>query len=772
MWKKKLKKRKTQFIFIGLILFVLSAILSMCLCYTLELKEFAKTSLTEENCPDAFITAIGSDVLSGEIEDTEVRKKILRESAITGVTVSVPIIFQENSISLYHQMMLNASQYKDWGYIWPDCGMETMPGKNEVWIAKKVSISQNIKLGDTLTLAYDTPVTLTVTGIYKAGFAPAVSNAFAPILVSPELIAEHPEETVSSIFAVDVQNYNEETMYEIADQYDYDRQVLTRDKLQNQVSTFSSLLSGFGVVSVFLVFLIALVVLRFLVKNNLMQEFREIGIYKSLGFSQREIRGFYSKGCAVVGVLSIFPGVLASLPMTYALGAISTQCLDHFRITGISIFTGGLVFLVLFFLFMLNVRIALLRTAKISPVEAIREGLTQSDQAMAHGPFRSACSNPCVAINQIFQYKKTSFLTCLIFASSLFLCLMFSRVLYTFHHPEEVTDCWFAIPEGNCYLTGNLTDEVFDALSMDSSVEKETHGYLGYAPVLSSRQFPELSLREVRFDVYSDATPSITGIPIAKGTEPVHSDEIAITTALASKLSLKPGDYLSLTVLDTEGEKVNGDFKSTTKEFFITGLYHSLFSQQGIMILENGIKTLVPSYQTDMCFLTLKEGTSFEVFRDRLQTQFSSVSLDKHWFSMENSTQTIQSMIVTVSSILMGVFALFFLINILILLFLEQNSRRHSHAVLKALGFSSHTLVRISLWKFSLLSVAGTIAALLLHAFVTNMILSAIMPDGFLSSFSVTALVVGFFYLVLLLLAWLLARNTVTRISLRKELIS
>lgn len=170
MWLKKIRCHKLQFFLIGLVLFVAAALLSLCLCFSAELSAFSKQAINRYNCPDAYILSVGTQSFADHFTDDHWKEEVAGVSALTGKTVTAPVRYQGNDITQLYDMALSADRYQYFGYLTLQAGIiePEGPGKGQVWLSETQTSPNRIQLGDTVSLRYDTPIDLTVTGIYRS----------------------------------------------------------------------------------------------------------------------------------------------------------------------------------------------------------------------------------------------------------------------------------------------------------------------------------------------------------------------------------------------------------------------------------------------------------------------------------------------------------------------------------------------------------------------------------------------------------------------------
>lgn len=751
MWLKKLKRKKLQFFMVGLVLFATTMIFAMCLCFTAELSTFSKKCLTQENSPDVFIVSTKSRELKDNITNQAVKDNIESVTTLGGKAVSVPITYDGSNIALYWNMMLSSDDYRDWNCMEVsegDTGAMT-PKEGEVWIAKKMADPNGIKIGDTIVLEYSKPLKLKVTGFYTAKFAPAATMTYAPLVVSKQDLSKVENEPDAALFAVNLHNESSIAVDSLTENYPYCECSFTREGLQKQVTNIASIIGGMGALAAMVIFVIALIIIRFIIKSNLLKEYRSIGIYKSLGYSSKKIRSFYLKGYLLVGIIAILAGTLAALPFAYELGIMCTEYIAGFKLTFTSARICMIVIVLLMGLLCLNVLMSLRRVKKITPVEAITVGITSTEKKLTRSIIKNAKSPISIAINEIFKYKKSSVMVLLVLTFCIYLSMLFTMGAYSSYMMSENSNQWFNVPKCNTYVMGDVNDDVVDWINNSNYVDSMVYGNISYSVDL---RFPQYNgkINNVSVNIFNDVSYEKTKIPTTKGNLPKRADEIAAQNKLLETLGKQVGDYIKL--------EING----VLKEYLISGSYNSMLDENGIILTREAMKQSVPEYKSAMCFVKLKDKSEFEAFKHDMQNQFSGISIDQNWKAMDNVTSSIKGMLISVCDILIVIFILFAILNIVIVLLMENESKHRQHGILKALGFTNGYIMKKNLCKFIILSVISTGAALAMHLLVSKKLMEAMVINAFSDSYPLL------FGLVSGILGLIVLATVIINLSLRK----
>lgn len=329
MWIKKLKKKKIQFIVLGLILAFATMLLSACLSFSIEVEQYTKEQFSREYNSDVFLYATGGT--------SDYIRPLLKEQDSTATLTTYNGYFID-SLPMYHKETLVSD------YITPLFALEledinsmpyqmkvvssnttaNSPAPGEVWVQKIVADNHDIKVGDTFTIR-GISHELTVSALVNDNTKPVSmsTGAFIYFNKADNSIFEsrQPLEFISIISDQDIDTLSQW----IEDHYTGDHYAILKSTLNDlkiRATLMTSLVSKLGTLTSLFMFLITIIIVLFFIRNTILNEYGAIGTYKSVGFSTAEIMGFYMKAYSAVGILSIIIGALLGLPVSIFIGNI------------------------------------------------------------------------------------------------------------------------------------------------------------------------------------------------------------------------------------------------------------------------------------------------------------------------------------------------------------------------------------------------------------------------------------------------------------------
>lgn len=753
MWLKKMRHKRLQLFLIGLVLCVSAGIFNLCFSFTMEFLSFSKDAINEQNCPDSYLLTIGTQKFEDHFTHEDYLDEIESVKALTGRAVTVPIKYKGNDISMYYDMLLVADTYEDWGYLELVDGLNGTqpPQEGEIWISETIAVPNGLVLGDEITLLYDTPLALRVTGFYRSTCFPK-SLGYAPMLVSKNQLDHITTGEDAAFFAVDIKDYSNDKMKSLLSDTPHFVLNRTRDDVQLSLIEFSGILGGIGIMATFIVFIVTMIIVGYIIKSSLVKEFKNIGVYKSLGYNSKQIVRIYMNGYLLVGFVAITIGVFIALPAVTLMGKVSTEFIDGFTLSSTSLKISILSIVFLLTVLWINLKKSFKRVKTISPVEAITVGLTSSQKKLSPSVIKNAKSPMAMAINEMFKYKKSTGLMILSITACMYLSMLFGMIWYSSFSMIDNSNLWFCLPENDVYIAGTISEELITYLDENQYVENMVYGDFSYKQEIKVEGYEDL-VNYIRFDTYSDFSNDSTGIKLLEGDIPSKADEVLVGDTLLNTINLKKGDSLKLTL------------NNITKDFVIIGSYQTVADNgMKIMLPTIAVKSIISDYASSRAYIKLYDMDQYQEFKNEVEDIFPEVVVDEKWLAMENSVETTRAMLESISIVLISAFIIFSVLNIIIVILMDSKQSRRKLGILKSLGFTTEYIVKQNISKYFIVSILSSALALVLHLATSRKLTASILIDAFVNSpLVLTSLIAGF--TVLILLATFLCGLTIKNIS-------
>lgn len=594
-----------------------------------------------------------------------------------------------------------------------------MPGPNEIWITAKMANILNIKVGDSIVLkladksvemkvvkiAADTVFGGSTTNIYRmwCGYGqlsdlPLATNNVVSYL---EIRFKEYSRQAEQDFIRDAEAYFD---MPIADT------VYTYDRIRSgYTSPYQMVGAVLCLVSVVLsVTIIALTL--FLIKSDIDEDIRNIGIYKSLGMTGMQISGVYLVCYGIVG----FAGA--------ALGSVIGGLLNKSIISGIlrniGIYavpftqTNGYRFLVCLIVLTAVLTIcfcAVFRVQGLNASHAIRRGTWQTKERDMKEPKEISYNGRFsfelyYAVRGLWN-KKTRYAyiagVSLVIGCLTVICM---GCLNAIRNIDKEPEIWGFIKD-DIYVTSlenTPVSSIIDDLEKDGRVNY-TYGankvYVKYKPDNSG------TWQSITTEVYELPWNDAINDRSIYGRRPQKEDEIGVGLTLAEEYGLEIGEKIELAV---NGEK---------KEYEITGIFQTLSNYGNIIrMVTNDLDRFVQAdgkYGDYMLVLSagIDKWEYAEELNEKYAGKFSFIAAKSNG---ENIAGLLAPAVGTVLTILLSISVLI-TVNLTFLLIRREQKLI---GLLKAIGMTSWQILKIYLWRNCLAAIVGNSLGLILGMFI------------------------------------------------------
>ena len=238
----------------------------------------------------------------------------------------------------------------------------------------------------------------------------------------------------------------------------------------------SSIIGGIGLITGIILVIMLMLILKSNIKNNILREYKSIGIYKSMGYSSKKIRRIYSYGYGLVSIISSLIGIIISIPMIGYICNIAFKNIGTYSFDGISVGIMLMTFLIFNLIVYITVYSVLSCINKIKPVEAINIGVTSSKEKLKKSLIKNNSSSFCMAINDIFKYKKSNFISLIVFILVFYISIFYLNIAYSMSSLDDNLYKIFGTANSDLIISApsdieNSISEVKEYIDLDSRVD-------------------------------------------------------------------------------------------------------------------------------------------------------------------------------------------------------------------------------------------------------------------------------------------------------------
>ncbi|MDD5934027.1 MAG: FtsX-like permease family protein [Clostridiales bacterium] len=747
MWLRKIQRKKLQYSLVALILFFTSMILSGCLIFTVESSVFLNRYYSKGNLPDTFAIVKTTEAVNmlqkAEKENEHIKidrvwdgVDVLNMYAINGKEKSAFYTYFYQ-IEDYTNEIVDISIYK---------GEETKaPKDGEIWISKVFADLNDIKVGDLLTIQH---INYRVGAIVKNPLAPSSTVSIMPAFCNKNTYEKMKVNNgdIHMVFLTSdkegVEYSNEFVKTVLKDQPESISYVESRKEKLDSIHIIGLLFGGIGAIASIMIFVVSLVIVKYIIKSNISKEYHVIGIYKALGDSNKKIQGIYLKSFSLIGMIGISLGavvgiLIANFMYRSLLGNLTNVGFTYLTVI---VILGTIVALMLVLIVSLRSSVNIVR--KISPVEALRMGMTSTKKKLTRSVIKNAHSPFAVAVNEIAKYKWNSILVIFLLSVSFFLSLFFINMKNSMEKSSEHGDKWFSIPKADATISGTMSDELAEYLQTSDYVASYQKGNVLVNFDFAGPEDANIDFKSLMCSIFDDPSTETTKIPYASGRAPQNAHEIAFTRVILKDSPYQVGDYITMTI--------NG----YQDAFLITGMFDSMMNNKRATILQSDIYEQFSNSEQDnitYMFVKLNDSVPYDEFVTDITNHVDGISVNQVLPEIKAAADSVVTMARPICLVLVLVFILFSIINIINLLAMEQINHRTLYGILKSLGFSNAYICMKSTIKIMLLTIVSVAIALtaFLASFQKLFLLGAGVDGAVISTVDTIVVVAIIFALIL-----------------------
>ncbi|MGE7129873.1 ABC transporter permease [Lysinibacillus xylanilyticus] len=479
---------------------------------------------------------------------------------------------------------------------------------------------------------------------------------------------------------------------------------------------------AFGVAMLF----ISLFIIGFSISDAILTNYKTIGVIKSLGLTSRKISATYVLQFALLSVVSIIPGLIASTilsrviiesSLSYLKSGKHLTIIQDFRIT-------MLLAVIILVIVILTAFIYSNKTRHVEPVQAIKYGMSEFansklNRRLNNSNRLSNFVNLQIGIKNITKNMKSSILIIVLTAITSAILVFSAVMLNSFISIKQNTPA-FGYDSSHVVVTisneATFSKRQFEQF-LRSDERIKNHAWLDqFTGVLPNEPNQPLNIKVDTLEGSFDAA----GYETISGRNPVNKNEIAIGLNVAKALHKNLGDIVEVYI---EGKQ---------HHLIVTGIYQSIANMSNsARITADVIKVYNATYSASkQSMINLVDETLSDQIVDDLNNNFkSSVSAETQQTSLDNVFKVVVAVLIIPLSVI-GI--LFITVTFIIIYSVSRiNVRKESgtYGIFKSIGMTSNT-IRWSITSGILfLSSLGTIFGIFIGIKVIPVALKIILLE-------------------------------------------
>lgn len=725
MWLKKLKNKKLQCFLISALLFLSSLIFTSSLSMVTSINDYVNKFYSNEKFYELIFYNANENSKNDVLNWCENNSKINDVKAMDAFISGNDLYYKGENLKLimYDIVPLQDTKNLPFGLTKiKSLNSSSAPREGEIWITQLMADNYNITLGDNLNFKTEVKeVTLKVSAFINDSLQPSSTTSLILLYTHSSSATDfNSYEKVPLIFVdtkngvnlVDIGKDITSTIKVGGYAFDKDLLILT-------ATMTSFMIGGMSLLASILIFIVSVLLIRFIIWNNILKEYKSIGIYKALGFSRKEILKVYITGYSLTAFIGSTLGALCSIPIINIIASKILKYIGDFHSVKIN-FSVILATIILFtFIVIINLYFVIKRTNKISPVEAIRTGTTSSRKKLKKSFIKNSTAPMALAINDMFKYKTTTVFITLALALSLTIVMIFGNANVTVAKMKANNHIWFGLPKNDVTISAPTIaksvalKEILQTIEKDKRVKNYVYGSMLLTNVvLDTKKYP---IKTTLYNVVAmNSYNSELGFSTIEGRNPQSSKEVSVSLKILKEAGLTVGDYMELSI---------NNKKDT---YFISGSYTSMMSNgYGIRLMNSAIQKEFPEFIGSEIFVTLKNIADLEDFKTYINEKYSFLDASDIHPMLKYTIESIPGTVLPMTVLLILVFIAFGSITILNIIIMNIRDNRRNFGIMKALGFTSREIRNRYLYRILILTLFSIVVAVSLNLTIARPMIAA-----------------------------------------------
>lgn len=460
---------------------------------------------------------------------------------------------------------------------------------------------------------------------------------------------------------------------------------------------------------------ILVIVIRFKIQNTIVEDMKNIGAYKAIGYTGIQILLSLMLPYLIIGGIGGILGIGLSnllLPFLSYMFAIQTGLTWH---QGLDALCVSMTLLFLMLIISLITMVTSMKAKKLTPIVALRSGFYTHNFKRNHVPLdkHKATLTVLLAMKALIQNLKANVMVSIVISAiafaSVFAGVLFYNISYQFDNflfasSGDIADIIVESKTHEDHL--RLKKDLEKISGVDHSVDFYTDNAFqcGHEVVIcyTSENFLHLRSQQVLY----------------QGRFPKYANEVAIGGLLASKLHKEPGEMITLKKGDKE------------QEYLITGLIQGAnYMGHDVAITEEGYRLFVKDYEARTLNIYTKDKQEIEDTIQYIKQHYSSniIGIQNNRKVVEASMGSYRDIVSALVCVIAGI-TLF--IIILIMYLVQKTSilqRKQEFGILKAIGYTSKQLIHQIALTSLMVFVIGAMTGAILGYYLINPLLSMLL---------------------------------------------
>lgn len=757
--KNDIRKRKGQSIVVLLLSFLITVLMATTVSVLFKCNQTYDRMTEKLKTPEVINIYAGNQAEEGE----SVYEKLLEQPEVKSAFLEKIILMSNN----------NSVKFSDEDWYTSSVFLRVKPREytlaegsssgRGIFLPISLKTSQQVKLGDTVTLKFGNEnLKLSVEGFFEDSFLGSSMIGIKQLFLTKEGFDEIQKETYSEpyrgrLLGMWLEPHGGESFSSVMKSLNEQTKVTSTGMMYMErtlLKTGAMLLTNILMVLIFLFSLLLLIILlitiRYMIASSLEDDFKEIGILHSLGYTKGNLIAGKMIQTIVLSVIGSVCGLAASVFTAPVLGGFALDGSGIMWHGGIHLPSAAAAVGCVFLFVLLVTWLSMRKIRKLSTVQAIRNGneamyfrkryqISMESIYFLPLPLRLAVKNISVRLPQYL-------LLVVVCGFMIFSMVSISAMNENMHDVKKMSSLFGSmVSDISIVDTSEKTEADTKRFTAFMEELKKTEGI--YVLFSYDQQYMSIDGQKMILSATSKFVDGNHQEPF-EGRVPKYDNEIMMTEIAAEYLGKKIGDTVEI---------VEGDRDA---EFLITGYYQSSNDAGKIAgVTYEGYKKLLPDYKYNSCELLLNKNTDAAQMIKDIKTMAKEQGLQ---IKAENVEDEIQSTMKDAQLGILALVVLFYVLAILmtglitfLLAMILMKKQKREFAIQKSMGYPIRLLrLQFSL-SFGLAGMAGAVLGVIMVYLFANRMFAALFRNIGITKFTADITGVSILLPVLILAGFL-----------------
>ncbi len=452
-----------------------------------------------------------------------------------------------------------------------------------------------------------------------------------------------------------------------------------------------------------IILLVSGLMIHFMIKNTMITDAKSIAVYKTMGYTSKDILFMYLKMYFVVVTMACILGMLCSVFVSNTILTSTFKNLGQLKASN-SILSGILCYFVIVSFVILVITVIISKAKRIKPVHALNGtnygGIKKKKKYKGNSNFQFSAFG--IAYRTFTREKRSAVGIIIASIVTVFSVNFIVISLDVANSAKENNDFWIGIDKADAMIAISESadyDFIKEVVDNDSRTKRSLSSSFLERVTMDWEKGKEITSMDAF--VYDDY--SVTGLPLTEGENPKNKNEIAISTTVSKSLGKSIGDYLAIYL---DGEK--------RADLLITGLFQTYMQFGSMCRLTTSAYT---EHNCDFAYnnlsIYLKDGGDTEAFIEDMKSKIGGrgnvIRRTEQYGSIMNMIVTPQQKVLPlVAALIIAIAGL----NIFSIIFLKNIKLQKINGIYKCIGYNTWHLIASNLWYVTVIAAVTVVITL------------------------------------------------------------